>query len=42
MGLRPLIRALDADHVLEDSGGHEGGGKGWVVLADHGSFALVD
>jgi hypothetical protein len=40
--MNTLIRALGADHVLEDSGGHEGGGKDWVVLADHGSFALVD
>jgi len=38
--MRTLIRALDADDVLEDIRGQEGGGKDLVVLADHGSYVL--
>ncbi len=35
-----LIRALDADHVLENTGGQDEGGKDWVVLVDHSSRVL--
>ncbi len=35
-----LIRALDADHVLEDTGVQEDGGKDLFVLVDNSRGAL--
>lgn len=38
MGLSALKRALDADHVLEDMGGQEEGGKNLAVLDEQAAL----